>query len=94
MERNIKVSSGHTLYIIESVQHPAKAESDQYKKLYEARNGDAEGVILLYLATGYKPAPKEVHTWYRNGKMCSGFGTNMKDAIEDAIARGWLDASI
>lgn len=88
--------SGHTLCISPAKMgdgHPA--DIGKYKKFYTVRNWDKEGVIFFYVATGYevngKPC-KEIHVWYRNGKMWSSFGKNMQEAIEGAQKDGWMYA--
>lgn len=73
---------------------PAQAHlsSADYKAVYAARNGAKDGATLLYIATGYKKAPREVHAFYRNGFMWHGCGKNIQEALDGAIEDGWLYA--
>jgi hypothetical protein len=89
--KTIVATSGHAIAIfkVDSENHPGGSEYTHY---YIAKNFDKEGVTFFYLAKGYKDAKDQIHVWYRNKKMWSGFGTNFQTAIAGAQSDGWLAA--
>lgn len=87
--------SGHTLFVrdVDADKLPALNDKDAYTRFYEVRNFDEEGVVFLYLAKGYKDAPKQIVAWYpRTKAFWSGYGENFKEAIEGAQKDGWMYA--
>jgi len=96
MSKTINAQSGHTLFIekIKAGEQGHPAPADSYENFYVVKNGDAAGVIFMYLATGYT-APhvkscKEVHVFYRNGQMWTSMGKNFQTAIDGAQKDGWM----
>ena len=95
LRKTIHVQSGHTMAIFKILpggKHPADAS--KYTDFYTVRNFDESGVVFFYMAKGYKNAKSEIHIWYPNGQMWSGFGTSFKSAIEGAQRDGWLHTGI
>jgi hypothetical protein len=97
----IGTSTGHSMHVQSTmeIQPTAGLESaDNYSRFWIVRNWDENGSIFMYLGTGYKGAVnkkserKQIVAWYRGKKMWSGYGMNIKDAIEGAIKDGWLYA--
>jgi hypothetical protein len=102
---HLQVKSGHYLHIekvspafAQASKHPADVA--RYTDFYVVRNWDSTGVVFFYMAKGWhrvgEPAlgkgAKEIHVWYKNKHMWTGYGKNMKDAIEGAQRDGWMHA--
>src|SRR5258708_38827586 len=98
MSKHISVQSGHTLFVkkIDAGFEGHPAEPGKYTDFYVVKNFSDDGVTFFYLAKGYHngdlKAPREVHVWYKNKRMWTGFGSSMKDAIEGAQRDGWMHA--
>jgi hypothetical protein len=72
-----------------------KKHAAQYSKFQAVRNWDKEGVVFMWLARGYngghmKKHAKEIHVFYCNGQLWSGFGNTAQEAVEGAIRDGWM----
>lgn len=94
MKKTYTAQSGHTLFLdaldVVSAANVTGDLAPKYKNVYAVKNFDAGGVVFFYICTGYKDAPKEVHVFYGNKKMWSGFGKNIQEAIDGAQRDGWL----
>lgn len=90
MNTTIRTQSGHTMCLVKIESLPMVDNHEDYSKIYEVRNFDKKGVVFMYVCTGYKAAKKEVHVFYPNGCMWSGFGKSIAEAINGAQKDGWL----
>ncbi len=87
--------SGHALHVreIDPKDMPEFVYKQSYTRFFAVRNGNADGVIFMYLGQGDKQAPREIVAWYRkHGEFWSGCGYSFKEAIEGAQRDGWLHA--
>jgi hypothetical protein len=97
MKKTLKTShSGHTLFVMSVTmdylpEHAQNAE--RFTRFYVVKNWDIKGVTFMYLGKGHAEAPDQIVAWYPNGKMWSGYGKNIADAIEGAQKDGWLYAT-
>lgn len=102
--KQVQAASGHSIAIFSydklfeasKLFHEHPADDRKYSHFYVAKNFDENGASFFYLAKGYHDgntkASNEIHVWYRNKKMWSGFGNNFEDAINGAQRDGWLHA--
>lgn len=81
-----KTGFNQTVYVQKLAECPFE-ENDGFNKWYKVcPEGNTR--VLMYLAKGYKDAPREVVVYYVNGKMNGGFEMNFLDAFK----MGVLDA--
>lgn len=97
MNRTIHVASGHTMFVEsiarEDLPEHLAPETEAYDKFYVVKNWDRGGVVFMYLGKGHADAPTQVVAWYReSGAFWSGYGKNLKSAIEGAQRDGWMYA--
>jgi hypothetical protein len=95
MKKTLRVASGHTMFVksIDRSELPKGLDNARdYTSFYVVKNWDDNGCTFMYLGKGYKSAPNEIVAWYPKGAFWSGYGKNIKDAIEGAQKDGWMYA--
>ena len=106
--KTLSVQSGHTLWVGKLDNpgevmdlFPLEIITSKYTDFYVVRNWSEDGSTFFYIAKGYHSkedglptnAAREIHVWYRNGKMWNGYGFDFLDAINCAQRDGWLSAT-